>query len=173
MTGEVLRAADGFVIEPRKSLPGNETLWPGFFYIEKNFVNLKKRKFKNFPFFLWFSLVSRVRASRTQVHQELREREEVEKELGLVKGWIQDTRGLLLSPSADLESLLQELEVGDCTHRQFSQDLHRAQLFKYCDCLVLRWMFIWENKCYACTFVFCLVLFCSIFVLALFPCGLE
>lgn len=58
------------------------------------------------------SLVLRVRASRTQVHQELREREEVEKELGLVKGWIQDTRGLLLSPTADLDSLLQELEVG-------------------------------------------------------------
>lgn len=53
-----------------------------------------------------------VRASRAQVHQELREREEVEKELGLVKGWIQDTRGLLLSPTADLDSLLQELEVG-------------------------------------------------------------
>ena len=45
------------------------------------------------------------------MHQELREREDVEKELGLVKGWIQDTRGLLLSPTADLESLLQELEV--------------------------------------------------------------
>lgn len=42
----------------------------------------------------------------------MREREEVEKELGLVKGWIQDTRGLLLSPTADLDSLLQELEVG-------------------------------------------------------------
>lgn len=51
------------------------------------------------------------------MHQELREREEVEKELGLVKGWIQDTRGLLLSPSADLESLLQELEVGDWLHK--------------------------------------------------------
>lgn len=46
------------------------------------------------------------------MQQELREREEVEKELGLVKGWIQDTRGLLLSPTADLDSLLQELEVG-------------------------------------------------------------
>lgn len=46
------------------------------------------------------------------MHQELREREDVEKELGLVKGWIQDTRGLLLSPTADLESLLHELEVG-------------------------------------------------------------
>lgn len=145
---------------------------PVSFVLKKNLC-LFQKKFKNLPFFLWFSLVSRVRASRTQVHQELREREEVEKELGLVKGWIQDTRGLLLSPSADLESLLQELEVGDCTHRQFSLDLHRAQLFKYCDCLVLRWMFIWENKCYAFTFVFCFVLFCSIFVLALFPCGLE
>lgn len=57
------------------------------------------------------SLLLRVRASRAQVNQELREREEVEKELGLVKGWIQDTRGLLLSPTADLDSLLQELEV--------------------------------------------------------------
>lgn len=44
--------------------------------------------------------------------QELTEREDVEKELSLVKGWIQDTRDLLLSPTADLESLLQELEVG-------------------------------------------------------------
>lgn len=60
----------------------------------------------------------RVRASRTQVHQELREREEVEKELGLVKGWIQDTRGLLLSPTADLDSLLQELEVGPHMHKK-------------------------------------------------------
>lgn len=58
------------------------------------------------------SLLLGVRSSRSQVQQELREREDVEKELGLVKGWIQDTRGLLLSPTADLESLLQELEVG-------------------------------------------------------------
>lgn len=58
------------------------------------------------------SLLLQVRSSRAQVQQELREREEVEKELGLVKGWIQDTRGLLLSPTADLDSLLHELEVG-------------------------------------------------------------
>jgi len=62
------------------------------------------------------SLVLQVRGSRSQVQQELREREEVEKELGLVKGWIQDTRGLLLSPTADLDSLLQDLEVGTHTH---------------------------------------------------------
>lgn len=73
-----------------------------------------------FDFYHYFScsLVLRVRASRTQVHQELREREEVEKELGLVKGWIQDTRGLLLSPTADLDSLLQELEVGPHMHKK-------------------------------------------------------
>lgn len=72
------------------------------------------------------SLVLRVRASRSQVHQELREREEVEKELGLVKGWIQDTRGLLLSPTADLDSLLQELEVGHYMHTHTNTHLaHR------------------------------------------------
>lgn len=60
------------------------------------------------------SLVLQVRGSRAQVQQELREREEVERELGLVKGWIQDTRGLLLSPSSDLDSLLHELEVRVC-----------------------------------------------------------
>lgn len=66
-------------------------------------------------FFLYHimpSLLLRVQASRSQVCQELTEREDVEKELSLVKGWIQDTRDLLLSPTADLESLLQELEVG-------------------------------------------------------------
>lgn len=63
-----------------------------------------------------FSLLLQVQTSRAQVHQELKEREDVEKELGLVKGWIQDTRGLLLSPTADLDSLLQELEVCDCVH---------------------------------------------------------
>lgn len=71
--------------------------------------------FNNCAFFsntIMPSLLLQVRASRSQVRQELAEREDVEKELGLVKGWIQDTRGLLLSPTADLESLLQELEVG-------------------------------------------------------------
>ena len=64
------------------------------------------------------SLALQVRSSRAQVQQELREREEVERELGLVRGWIQDTRGLLLSPTADLESLLHELEVGGDTGSQ-------------------------------------------------------
>lgn len=70
------------------------------------------------------SLLLRVQASRSQVSQELTEREDVEKELGLVKGWIQDTRGLLLSPTADLESLLQELEVG---HHAVKTHINYAQ----------------------------------------------
>uniref|UniRef100_A0A3Q0RI10 SYNE1 n=1 Tax=Amphilophus citrinellus TaxID=61819 RepID=A0A3Q0RI10_AMPCI len=77
------------------------------------------------------SLVLQVRASRGQVHQELREREEVEKELGLVKGWIQDTRGLLLSPTADLDSLLQELEV--ISRRQSVERMTELQQSKYQD----------------------------------------
>lgn len=50
-------------------------------------------------------------ASRQQVQVELLEREEVVRELGLLKGWIQDTQGLLLSPTADLDNLLTDLEV--------------------------------------------------------------
>uniref|UniRef100_A0AAR2JHF7 Spectrin repeat containing, nuclear envelope 1b n=1 Tax=Pygocentrus nattereri TaxID=42514 RepID=A0AAR2JHF7_PYGNA len=59
--------------------------------------------------------------SRQQVQLELVEREEVERELELVKGWIQDTQGLLLSPTADLDTLLSDLEtlceeLEDCSH---------------------------------------------------------
>ncbi|XP_061756512.1 nesprin-1-like isoform X2 [Nerophis ophidion] len=83
------------------------------------------------------SLVLLVRSSRAQVHQELREREDVEKELGLVKGWIQDTRGLLLSsPTADLETLLQELEIAHgevISRRQSVERMTELQQSKYQD----------------------------------------
>ncbi|XP_027896443.1 nesprin-1 isoform X8 [Xiphophorus couchianus] len=82
------------------------------------------------------SLLLQVRSSRTQVHQELREREEVEKELGLVKGWIQDTRGLLLSPTADLDSLLHELETAHgevISRRQSVERMTELQQSKYQD----------------------------------------
>ncbi|CAB1447010.1 unnamed protein product, partial [Pleuronectes platessa] len=78
----------------------------------------------------------RVKTSRAQVHQELREREDVEKELGLVKGWIQDTRGLLLSPTADLDSLLQELETAHgevISRRQSVERMTELQQSKYHD----------------------------------------
>ncbi|XP_055088334.1 LOW QUALITY PROTEIN: nesprin-1-like [Periophthalmus magnuspinnatus] len=80
------------------------------------------------------SLLQQVRASRAQVQQELREREEVEKELGVVKGWIQDTRGLLLSPTADLDSLLQELETAHgevISRRQSVERITELQQSKY------------------------------------------
>ncbi|XP_067337447.1 nesprin-1 isoform X16 [Channa argus] len=80
------------------------------------------------------SLALRVQASRAQVQQELREREDVEKELGLVKGWIQDTRGLLLSPTADLDSLLQELETAHgevISRRQSVERMAELQQSKY------------------------------------------
>ncbi|CAJ1078482.1 nesprin-1 [Xyrichtys novacula] len=82
------------------------------------------------------SLMLRVRGSRAQVHQELKEREEVEKELGLVKGWIQDTRGLLLSPTADLDSLLHELETAHgevISRRQSVERITELQQSKYQD----------------------------------------
>lgn len=58
-----------------------------------------------------FSLLTQSRTKRAQAAQELRDREEVEKELSVVKAWIQETRELLLNPTPDIDSLLQELEV--------------------------------------------------------------
>ncbi|XP_061667964.1 nesprin-1 isoform X8 [Syngnathoides biaculeatus] len=82
------------------------------------------------------SVVSQVQASRTQVQQELRERQEVERELVLVKGWIQDTQGLLLSPTADLDTLLQDLETahrGVVSRRQSVERMTELQQSKYHD----------------------------------------
>ncbi|XP_028808913.1 nesprin-1 isoform X6 [Denticeps clupeoides] len=82
------------------------------------------------------SLLQRVRVSRSQVQAELGEREEVERELGLVKGWIQDTRGLLLSPSADLDMLLLDLEAAHsdvASHRHTVEQIAERQHAKYQD----------------------------------------
>lgn len=70
-------------------------------------------KFTISVFFLVFafSLLTQSRTKRAQAAQELRDREEVEKELSVVKAWIQETRELLLNPTPDIDSLLQELEV--------------------------------------------------------------
>uniref|UniRef100_A0A3B5L2V7 SYNE1 n=1 Tax=Xiphophorus couchianus TaxID=32473 RepID=A0A3B5L2V7_9TELE len=68
--------------------------------------------------------------------QELREREEVEKELGVVKAWIQETRELLLNPTPDIDSLLQELEIvhGEVINYQQNVDkLAEQQQSKYLD----------------------------------------
>uniref|UniRef100_A0A8C1U557 Spectrin repeat containing, nuclear envelope 1a n=1 Tax=Cyprinus carpio TaxID=7962 RepID=A0A8C1U557_CYPCA len=72
-------------------------------------------------------LLQQVCATRQQVQVELREREEVVRELGLLKGWIQDTQGLLLSPTADLDNLLTDLE----SHRQNLEQIADCQQMKY------------------------------------------
>ncbi|XP_031437145.1 nesprin-1-like [Clupea harengus] len=79
-------------------------------------------------------LLQRVKGGRESVQAELEERGQVERELSLVEGWIQDTRGLLLSPSADLDTLLIELEAARedvLAHRQTVEDLSGQQLLKY------------------------------------------
>lgn len=45
------------------------------------------------------------------VKQELKEREEVEAEINIVKFWIQETKEYLLSPDAEVDIQLQELQV--------------------------------------------------------------
>lgn len=45
------------------------------------------------------------------VKEELKEREEVEAEINIVKSWIQETKEYLLSPDAEVDIQLQELQV--------------------------------------------------------------
>lgn len=61
--------------------------------------------------YLSTSLLQQARTKRSQAGMELRDREEVEKNLSVVKAWIQETRELLLNPTPDIDALLQELEV--------------------------------------------------------------
>ncbi|MCJ8743979.1 hypothetical protein PDJAM_G00100910, partial [Pangasius djambal] len=82
------------------------------------------------------SLLQKVCVSRQQVQVELLEREEVERELGLVKDWIQDTQGLLLSPTADLDTLLSDLETAHGSvqsQRQALEQIADRQQTKYKD----------------------------------------
>uniref|UniRef100_UPI0037E92F69 nesprin-1 isoform X2 n=1 Tax=Semicossyphus pulcher TaxID=241346 RepID=UPI0037E92F69 len=82
------------------------------------------------------SLLTQSRTKRAQAAQELRDREEVEKELSVVKAWIQETRELLLNPTPDIDSLLQELEVvhGEViNYRQNVDKLAEQQQSKYLD----------------------------------------
>lgn len=78
------------------------------------------------------SLLQLVCASRQQVQVELLEREEVVRELGLLKGWIQDTQGLLLSPTADLDTLFTDLEVlHSSSQRSYALDVIRYSTDMY------------------------------------------
>ena len=64
-----------------------------------------------FPLPLYSSLLQKTRTNLIRVQQELKDREGLERELSHVKTWIHQSRELLLNPIADLDLLLQELEV--------------------------------------------------------------
>lgn len=53
----------------------------------------------------------KVKKGMKMVKQELKEREEVEAEINIVKNWIQETKEYLLSPDAEVDIQLQELQV--------------------------------------------------------------
>ncbi|XP_076155328.1 nesprin-1 isoform X4 [Alosa pseudoharengus] len=82
------------------------------------------------------SLLQKTRANLTRVQQELKDREGVERELSHVKTWIHQSRELLLNPTADLDLLLQELEVMHSellTHKQNVEKIAEQQQSKYLD----------------------------------------
>ncbi|XP_076129249.1 nesprin-1 [Alosa pseudoharengus] len=79
-------------------------------------------------------LLQRARSGREHVQAELVQREQLERQLSLVKGHVQDTRRLLLSPSADLDTLLIHLEAAHedvLSHRQKVEHLSEQQQLKY------------------------------------------
>lgn len=53
----------------------------------------------------------KVKRSGKVVKQELKEREEVEREINKVKSWIQDIREYLLNPTIEVDVQLEELQV--------------------------------------------------------------
>lgn len=53
----------------------------------------------------------KVKNSVKLVKQELKEREEVEAQINVVKTWIQETKEYLLSPDVEVDTQLQELKV--------------------------------------------------------------
>uniref|UniRef100_A0A3B3ZCH6 SYNE1 n=1 Tax=Periophthalmus magnuspinnatus TaxID=409849 RepID=A0A3B3ZCH6_9GOBI len=66
---------------------------------------------------------ARTNGERAQAAQELRDREEVEKELSVVKTWIQETRELLLNPTPDIDALLYRQNVDKLAEQQQSKYL--------------------------------------------------
>lgn len=61
----------------------------------------------------------KVKKGMKMVKQELKEREEVEAEINIVKSWIQETKEYLLSPDAEVDIRLQELQVYQISKSQF------------------------------------------------------
>jgi len=67
----------------------------------------------------------KVKKGAKMVKQELKEREEVEAEINIVKSWIQETKEYLLSPDAEVDTQLQELQVYQiCQFLKYNIYLH-------------------------------------------------
>ncbi|XP_033368639.1 nesprin-1 isoform X3 [Parus major] len=80
------------------------------------------------------NMQQKVKKGMKMVKQELKEREEVEAEINIVKSWIQETKEYLLSPDAEVDIQLQELQslFGEvATHRQAVEKLAEQQQNKY------------------------------------------
>ncbi|XP_009945808.1 PREDICTED: nesprin-1-like, partial [Leptosomus discolor] len=80
------------------------------------------------------NMQQKVKKGVKMVKQELKEREEVEAEINVVKSWIQETKEYLLSPDAEVDTQLQELQslLGEViTHRQAVEKMAEQQQNKY------------------------------------------
>ncbi|XP_010123998.1 PREDICTED: LOW QUALITY PROTEIN: nesprin-1-like, partial [Chlamydotis macqueenii] len=80
------------------------------------------------------NMQQKVKKGVKMVKQELKEREEVEAKLNIVKFWIQETKEYLLSPNVEVDTQLQELQslLGEVTtHRQTVEKMAEQQQNKY------------------------------------------
>ncbi|XP_009975913.1 PREDICTED: nesprin-1-like, partial [Tauraco erythrolophus] len=82
----------------------------------------------------YHNMQQKVKKGVKMVKQELKEREEVEAEINIVKSWIQETKEYLLSPDVEVDTQLQELQslLGEVTtHRQAVEKMAEQQQNKY------------------------------------------
>ncbi|KAH0622390.1 hypothetical protein JD844_024656, partial [Phrynosoma platyrhinos] len=80
------------------------------------------------------NMQQKVKRSGKVIKQELKEREEVEREINKVKSWIQEAKEYLLNPSTEVNTQLEELQalVNEATiHRQAVEKMAEQQQNKY------------------------------------------
>lgn len=65
----------------------------------------------------------KVKKSKKLVEQELKEREDVEKELNVVKAWIRDTKDTLLNSASEADMQLEEFQV-QCCYKKIQYQIH-------------------------------------------------
>ncbi|PIO02913.1 hypothetical protein AB205_0113040, partial [Aquarana catesbeiana] len=80
------------------------------------------------------NMQQKVKKSKKLVEQELKEREDVEKELNAVKAWIKDTKANLLNPASEMDMQIedwQSLQKELNSHRHKVEKLSEEQQNKY------------------------------------------